>query len=182
MLCSGALHLHTVGVTLGGDGLLGGAVPDEQVAGGNLAGDVPDAGFLAGGLGGCNQDRVPVVFLQIGGILADHVQLGVVIQHRPADDHIADANLAGHVPGDAREDDPVGAVFGNQNLGGGGGIGLAHAGTADHHLPPCQAAAVVADPAVFLHLHIGQAGTELVHFVGHGAHDADDHGLHPLTH
>src|SRR5699024_2682190 len=177
----GALHLDAVGVAGGFDLPLGLGVPHEAVAGGDPPRDGLDPRLGAGRLGGGDQGGVPGVFVQVGRVLVQHIHVRVVVEDGLADHHVPDADLAGHVAGDAREDDLLGAVFRDEDLGGGGGVGLAHAGAADHRLAARQAAAVVADPAVFLHRHLGQAGAELIHFFGHGAHDSDDHSV-LLTH
>ena len=63
----------------------------------------------------------------------------------------------------------------DEHLGGGGGIGLAHAGTADHHLLACQRALVVLHAAVGFHGDVFQAGTQLIDFIGHCAHNTKNH-------
>ena len=62
---------------------------------------------------------------------------------------------------------------GDEHLSGGGGIGLAHACTADHHLLAGQRALVVLHAAVGLHGDVFQLGAQLVDFVGHCAHNSD---------
>ena len=173
-----ALHLHTVRVYLGGDGVLGGTVAHELVAGGDLARNGLHAHLFAGGHGGLDHLLIAGVFGGEGGGLGDHVVLGVVVDHGLAHHHVADADFGGHVAGDAGEDDALSAELGNQYLGGGGGVGLAHTGAADHHLLVTQHAPVVFHPGVGLDGHTVQQSAQLLHFVGHGAHDADD--LHML--
>ena len=168
-------HLHAVRGALGLDGGLGGAVAHKQVAGGDLAHQCLDTGLGTGLFGGGDQLRITGVFLPIRRVLADHVQLGVVVQHGLADDHVADADLRGHVACNAGEDDLLGTELGDEHLGGGGGVGLAHAGTAHHHLLACQRALVVLHAAVGLHGDVFQAGTQLIDFIGHCAHNAKNH-------
>src|SRR5699024_10074532 len=177
----GAFHLDAVGVAGGLDAPLGLGVAHEAVAGGDAARDGLDAGFGAGGLGGGDEGGVAGILVQIGRVLVQHIHVGVVVEDGLADHHVPDADLAGHVAGDAREDDLLGAVPGDEDLGGGGGVGLAHAGAADHHLAAGQAAAVVADPAVVFDGHARQPGAELIDFFGHRAHDSNDHSA-LLTH
>ena len=171
----GTFHLHAVGGALGLNGGLGLAVAHEEVAGGDLAGQRLDASRLAGGLGGGDQLRVAGVFLQERRVLADHVQLGVVVEHRLADDHIADADLRGHVARDAGEDDLLGPELGDEHLRGGGGVGLAHAGAADHDLLAREGALVIFHAAIGRHGDVLQLGTELIDFIGHCAHNSDNH-------
>ena len=98
-----------------------------------------------------------------------------MVEHRFANDHIPNADLAGHVARNAGEDDLLGPEPGDEHLGGGGGIGLAHAGTADHHLLACQRALVVLHAAVGFHGDVFQAGTQLIDFIGHCAHNTKNH-------
>ena len=175
-----ALHLHAVGGAFGLDGGFGGAVAHEHIAGGDLACQSLDACVGAGFLGGGDQGRVAGVLLQERRILADHIQLGVVVKHRLADDYVADADLAGHVACDAGEDDLLRTELGDEHLSGGGSVGLAHACTADDHLLAGQCAFVILHAAVGLDRDIFQPGAELVHFVGHCAHDTDNHNFNPF--
>ena len=130
---------------------------------------------LIAAAGGGDQFRVAGVFLQERRVLADHIQLGVVVQHRLADDHIADADLAGHVARNAGEDDLLRAELGNEHLRGSGGVGLAHTGAAHHHLLAGQRALVVLHAAVGFHGDVFQAGTQLIDFIGHCAHNTKNH-------
>ena len=169
------LHLNAVGGAFGLNGGLGLAVAHEQVAGGDLAGQGLDPGLGAGFFSGGDEGRVTGVLLQVGRVLADHVQLGIVVEHRLANDHITNADLAGHVACNAGEDDLLGTVSGDEHLSGGGGVGLAHACTADHHLLACQRAPVVLHAAVGLHGDVFQFCTQLIDFIGHCAHNSDNH-------
>ena len=63
-----------------------------------------------------------------------------------------------------------------QDLHGGRGVGLAHARAADDDLLALQCAAVVLDPGVVLFGHVLQPCAQLVDFVGHSAHNANNHG------
>ena len=110
---SRALHLHAVGGAFGLDGGFGGAVAHEHIAGGDLACQSLDACVGAGFFGGGDKGRVAGVLLQERRILADHIQLSVVVKHRLADDHVADADLACHVACDAGEDDLLGTKLGD---------------------------------------------------------------------
>ena len=103
-----------------------------------------------------------------------------MVEHRFANDHIPNADLAGHVARNAGEDDLLGPEPGDEHLGGGGGIGLAHAGTADHHLLACQRALVVLHAAVGLHGDVFQLCAELIDFIGHCAHNTDNHNFDPF--
>ena len=58
------------------------------------------AGVLIGKEEMCIRDS-----LQVGRVLADHVQLGIVVEHRLANDHITNADLAGHIACNAGEED-----------------------------------------------------------------------------
>jgi hypothetical protein len=171
-----ALHLHAVRGALGFNGGFGLAVAHEQIAGGDLAHQCLYPGFGAGSFGSGDQCRVARVFLQERRVLADHIQLGVVVQHRLADDHIPDADLAGHVACNAGEDDLLRAELGDEHLRGSGGVGLAHTGAAHHHLLAGQRALVVLHAAVGLNGDIFQLCTQLVYFIGHSAHNTQDHG------
>ena len=91
------------------------------------------------------------------------------------DDHIANADLRGHIACDAGKDDLLRAEFCDEHLRGGGGIGLAHAGTAHHHLFAGQRALVVIHAAVGLHGDILQLCTQLIDFIGHCAHNTENH-------
>ena len=99
-----------------------------------------------------------------------------MVQHRLADDHIPDADLAGHVARNAREDDLLRAELGDEHLRGSGGVGLAHTGAAHHHLLAGQRTLVVLHAAVGLNGDIFQLCTQLVYFIGHSAHNTQDHG------
>ena len=81
----------------------------------------------------------------------------------------------GHVACNAGEDDLLGTVSGDEHLSGGGGVGLAHACTADHHLLACQRAPVVLHAAIGLHGVVFQFCTQLIDFIGHCAHNSDNH-------
>ena len=172
---SGTLHLHAVGGAFGFNGSLGLAVAHKQVAGGDLAHQSLHACIGAGLFGGGDQLRVAGVFLEKRRVLADHIQLCVVVQHGLADDHITNADLRGHIACDAGEDDLLRAEFCDEHLRGGGGIGLAHAGTAHHHLSAGQRALVVIHAAVGLHGDVFQLCTQLIDFIGHCAHNTENH-------
>ena len=100
-----------------------------------------------------------------------------MITHFLAHHHVADADLLAHVAGNAGKDDGLCAKFAAQHLGGGGSVGLAHAGAEHHHFLIAQAALMVLYPGVLLHLNAAQAGAQLIHFVGHSAHNAVFHVL-----
>ena len=87
-----------------------------------------------------------------------------MVKHRLADDDVADADLAGHVACDAGEDDLLSTELGDEHLGGGGSVGLAHACTADDHLLASQRTLMILHTAVGLDRDIFQPGAELVHF------------------
>ena len=122
-----------------------------------------------------DQGRVAVVLCGERCALGNHVVLGVVIYHGFAHADITNADLAGHVACNAGEDDLLGTVSGDEHLGGGGGVGLAHAGTAHHHLLACQRALVVLHAAVGLHGDVFQFCTQLIDFIGHCAHNTENH-------
>ena len=172
---SGTFHLHAVGGAFGFNGSLGFTVAHKQVAGGDLAHQSLHTRFGAGFFGGSDQLRVAGVFLEERRVLADHVQLCVVVQHGLADDHIANADLRGHIACDAGKDDLLRAEFCDEHLRGGGGIGLAHAGTAHHYLSAGQRALVVIHAAVGLHGDVFQLCTQLIDFIGHCAHNTENH-------
>ena len=108
--------------------------------------------------------------------LGDHAQLGVVVDDGLTDADVTDADLAGHIPRNAAENQLINAVFCAQHLHGGRGVGLAHARAADDDLLALQRAAVVLDPGVVLFGHVLQPCAQLVDFVGHSAHNANNHG------
>ena len=56
-----------------------------------------------------------------------------------------------------------------------GGVGLAHTGAAHNHLLACQRALVVLHAAVGFHGDVFQAGTQLIDFIGHCAHNTKNH-------
>ena len=157
-------------------------VADEGVAGGDLARNSLHAAGSTGVQRGPDQRRVAVVLGLERCALGNHTQLGVVVDDRLTDADIADADFAGHVARNAAENQLVNAIFRAQHLHGGRGVGLAHACAADNDLLALQGAAVVLHPGVGLPGHILQPGTQLVHFVGHGAHNADNHGRILLIH
>ena len=110
-----------------------------------------------------------------GSALGDHTQLGVMVDDGFANADIADADLAGHIAGNATENQRVNAKFRAKHLHGGGGVRLAHTGAANHHLLALQRAAVVLHPGVAFLGHVGQAGAQLVDLVGHSAHNSKLH-------
>src|SRR5699024_2554092 len=113
--------------------------------------------------------------------LDDAAGVGVMVDHELPHTDIPNADPAGHVARHTGEEDLLSPVAGDEDLGGGGGVGLTHAGAADHHLLVRQAALVVHHPGVFLPGHVGQSGAQLVHLGGHRLHNSDDHGA-LLTH
>ena len=111
-----------------------------------------------------DQGRVAVVLCGERCALGNHVVLGVVIYHGFAHADITNADLAGHVACDAGEDDLLRTELGDEHLGGGSGVGLAHACTADDHLLAGQRTLMILHAAVGLDRDIFQPGAELVHF------------------
>ena len=157
------------------DGFFRLGIAHKGVAGGDLARNGLHAAGRAGVQRGLHKSGVPVVFGLERCALGDHAQFCVVVNDRLADADIANADLAGHVAGNAAENQPVNAVFCAKHLHGGGGVGLAHARTADNDLLAVQGAAVVFHPGVLLLGYIFQPGTQLIHFIGHSAHNANNH-------
>ena len=157
------------------DGFLRSCVTYKGVAGGDLARNGLHAAGFAGIQRGLYQRGIAVVLGLERGALGDHAQLGVVVDHGLAHADITDADFARHIAGNAAENQLINVVFCAKHLHGAGGVGLAHTGAAHHHLLALQGAAVVLHPGVVLFGHIGQLGTQLVHFVGHSAHNANNH-------
>ena len=171
-----ALHFDAVGVALFLNRLFRLGVADEGVARGDLARDGLHAAGSAGVQRGLYQRGVAVVLAQERCALGDHAQLGVVVDDRLADADVANADLTCHVACDTAENQLINAVFCAQHLHGGRGVCLAHARAADDDLLALQRAAVVLDPGVVLFGHVLQPCAQLVDFVGHSAHNANNHG------
>ena len=177
---SSAFHLHAVGLAFILDSLFGGGIANKKVTGGNLAGNGLNTTGVAGIQCSFDQGRVAVVLCGERCALGNHVVLGVVIYHGFAHADITNADLAGHVACNAGEDDLLGTVFGDEHLHGGSGVCLAHTGAAHNDLAAVQHALVVLHAGVSFFGHLLQLGTQLVNFIGHSAHNANDHGIAPF--
>ena len=171
-----ALHFDAVGVALFLNRLFRLGVADEGVARGDLACDGLHAAGSAGVQRGLHQRGIAVVLGLERCALGDHAQLGIVVDDGLTDADVADADFAGHIARNAAENQLINAVFCAQHLHGGRGVCLAHARAADDDLLALQRAAVVLDPGVVLFGHVLQPCAQLVDFVGHSAHNANNHG------
>ena len=158
----------------------GRAVADKSVAGCNLPGNRLDATGRAGIQRTLDQRRVAGEFLQKRRALDNAIGIGIMIDNELADTDIPNSDLCRHIARHAGEDDLFSTVAGDEELGGGGGVRLAHAGAANHKLFARQHPLVVGHPGVSFSGAVGQFGAEQLHFGGHCAQNADCHGSSPF--